>query len=68
VIEVSALAFGAVLLLGSIGAFFFYIPFLPVAVVVVMMLGLALTFMIGIWMGSTRIVRLRVRKFRRDTA
>ena len=68
VIEICASAFCAVLLLGSIGAFFLYVPFLHVAVVVVMLLWLALTFLMGVWMGSTRIVRVRVRKFRRDTA
>jgi hypothetical protein len=39
-IEICLLAFGAVLLLGSIGAFFLYIPFLPIAVVVVILLGM----------------------------
>jgi hypothetical protein len=62
VIEICLLAFGAVLLLGSVGAFFLYIPFLPIAVVVVIGLGMALTFLIGVWVGSTRVVRLRVTK------
>jgi hypothetical protein len=61
-IEICLLAFGAVLLLGSIGAFFLYIPFLPIAVMVVIFLGMALTFLIGVWVGSTRIVRRRRHK------
>jgi len=61
-IEICLLAFGAVLLLGSIGAFFLYIPFLPIAVVVVIFLGMALTFLIGVWVGSTRILRRHRRK------
>jgi membrane protein DedA with SNARE-associated domain len=61
-IEICLLAFGAVLLLGSIGAFFLYIPFLPIAVVVVIFLGMALTFLIGVWVGSTRIRRRRRQK------
>jgi hypothetical protein len=61
---------GAVLLVGSIGAFFLYIPFLPVASVVVILLGLALTFLIGARVGGTRVLRsrlveLRARRLRR---
>src|ERR1700694_2020188 len=52
-------AFGALLLVGSMGGFFLYIPFLPVAVVVAILLGMALAFLSGVWMGSTRILRLR---------
>ena len=61
-IEICLLAFGAVLLLGSIGAFFLYIPFLPIAAMVVIILGMALTFLIGVWVGSTRIRRRRRQK------
>ena len=61
-IEICLLSFGAVLLLGSIGAFFLYIPFLPIAVVVVVFLGMAVTFLIGVWVGSTRVWRRRRRK------
>src|SRR3984893_15817121 len=57
-------AFGTLLLLGSMGAFFLYIPFLPVAVVVAILLGMALAFLLGVWMGSTRILRLRSAKRR----
>ena len=61
-IEICLLAFGTVLLLGSIGAFFLYIPFLPIAVVVVIFLGMALTFLVGVWVGGTRVRRRRRRK------
>jgi hypothetical protein len=61
-IEICLLSFGAVLLLGSIGAFFLYIPFLPIAVMVVIILGMALTFLIGVWVGSTRTLRRRRQK------
>jgi hypothetical protein len=64
VIEICLVAFGALLLLGSMGAFFLYIPFLPVAVVVAILLGMALAFLLGVWMGSTRILRLRSAKRR----
>jgi hypothetical protein len=59
VIEMCLVGFGALLLLGSIGAFFLYIPLLPIAVVVVVILGMALTFLIGVWVGSARIRRRR---------
>ncbi len=58
------LVFGAALLAGSIGAFFLYIPFLPVASVVVILLGLALTFLIGARVGGTRVLRLRLIELR----
>ncbi len=61
-IEICMLAFGTVLLLGSIGAFFLYIPFLPIAVVVVIFLGMALAFLTGVWVGGTRILRRRRQK------
>jgi len=61
-IEICLLSFGALLLLGSIGAFFLYIPFLHIAVVVVMILGMTLAFLIGVWVGSTRVRRLRREK------
>lgn len=61
-IEICLVGFGALLLLGSIGAFFLYIPLLPIAVVVVVILGMALTFLIGVWVGSTRIRRRRRHK------
>jgi hypothetical protein len=58
------LVLGAVLLLGSIGAFLLYIPFLPVAIVVVILLGMALTFLIGARVGGTQILRLHLIKQR----
>ena len=58
-IEICLVAFGALLLLGSMGAFFLYIPFLPIAVVVAMLLGMVLAFLLGAWVGATRIPRLR---------
>jgi hypothetical protein len=58
------LVLGAVLLVGSIGAFLLYIPFLPVAVVVVILLGMALTFLVGARVGSTQILRLHLIKQR----
>jgi hypothetical protein len=64
VIEICMVAFGTLLLLGSLGAFFLYIPFLPVAMVVAILLGMALAFLLGVWMGSTRILRLRSAKRR----
>lgn len=54
------LLFGVVMLVGSIGAFFFYIPFLPIASVVVILLGMGLTFLIGTRVGGTRVLRLRL--------
>ena len=63
-IEICMVAFGTLLLLGSMGAFFLYIPFLPIAVVVAILLGMALAFLLGVWMGSTRILRLRSAKRR----
>ena len=58
-IEICLVSFGGVLLLGSIGAFLLYIPLLPIAVVVVVVLGMALAFLTGVWVGSTRIRRRR---------
>ena len=55
---------GAVLLVGSIGAFLLYIPFLPIAIVVVILLGMALTFLIGARVGGTQILRLHLIKQR----
>jgi uncharacterized membrane protein YedE/YeeE len=65
VIEICLVAFGSVLLLGSIGAFFLYIPFLSIAAVVVILLGMVLAFLSGVWLGGTRILRLRRNKKRR---
>lgn len=56
-IELCLLAFGAALLFGSIAAFFLYVPFLHIAAVGAMLLGMALTFLIGVWVGGTPILR-----------
>jgi hypothetical protein len=64
VIEICLVAFGALLLLGSMGAFFLYIPFLPIAVVVAILLGMALAFLMGVWVGATRTLQLRGAKQR----
>jgi hypothetical protein len=53
--EICSVAFGALILLGSIGAFLLYVPFLPIAVVVSILVGMALTFLLGIWAGGTRL-------------
>ncbi|HEV8039731.1 MAG TPA: hypothetical protein VGP62_12760 [Bryobacteraceae bacterium] len=63
------LVFGAALLVGSIGAFLLYIPFLPIAVVDVILLGMALTFLAGARVGGTQVLRLhliqqRIRRLR----
>ena len=58
-IAIGLLAVGALLLMGSIGAFFLYVPFLSIAVVVVILLGMALTFSIGFLTGDARVLRLR---------
>jgi hypothetical protein len=49
---------------GSVGAFLLYSPFLPVAIVVVILLGMALTFLIGARVGGTQILRLHLIKQR----
>ena len=48
-----------VLLLGSFGAFFLYVPILPVAAVVTIMLALFLMFMLGVQTGGRKIRVLR---------
>jgi len=53
--EICLVAFGALLLLGSIGAFLLYIPFLSIAIVVAILLGIALAFLLGVWAGGTRL-------------
>ena len=58
------LLLGAVLLVGSIAAFLLYIPFLPIAIVVVILLGMALTFLIGARVGGTQVLRLHLIKQR----
>lgn len=54
------LVFGAVLLAGSIGAFLFYVPFLPVTIIAVILLGMVLTFLIGARVGGTQVLRLHL--------
>jgi hypothetical protein len=63
------LLFGAVLLAASIGAFLLYVPFLPFTIVVVILLGMVLTFLIGARVGGTQVLRLhlieqRIRRLR----
>jgi hypothetical protein len=57
VIEICLVAFGSLLLLGSIGAFLLYIPLLNIAAVVAILLGMALAFLLGVWVGGTRILQ-----------
>jgi hypothetical protein len=68
-IVIYLLLFGAVLLAASIGAFLLYVPFLPVTIVVVILLGMVLTFLIGARVGGTQVLRLhlieqRIRRLR----
>lgn len=58
------LVLAAVLLLASVGAFLLYVPFLSIAIVVVVMLGMALTFLIGARVGGTQVLRLHLIKQR----
>jgi hypothetical protein len=51
---------GAVLLLGSIGAFFLYVPLLTVASIVVILLGMAIMFFIGARVGGRQSLKLRL--------
>lgn len=48
-----------VLILGSLGAFFLYVPILPVAAAVTIMLALILMFILGVQTGGRRIRVLR---------
>ena len=59
-IAICLLVFGALLLMGSMGAFFFYVRFLSIAAVVVMLLGMILVFLIGVFVGGTQGGRLRL--------
>ena len=54
-LEICVVAFGGLLLLGSIGAFLLYIPFLPIVVVVTILLGMGLAFLLGVWAGGGRL-------------
>jgi hypothetical protein len=58
VITTCSLAFVALLLLGSTGAFFLCLPILSIALVVVMVLGMALLFLLGFWVGASRVPEL----------
>ena len=53
VIRTCFLAFVALLLLGSIGAFFLCFPVLPTALVAVILVGMAALFLLGFWVGNT---------------
>jgi hypothetical protein len=48
-----------VLVLGSLGTFFLYVPILPLAVVVTILLGFILMFILGVQAGGRRIRVLR---------
>lgn len=48
-----------VLLLASVGAFFLYVPILTLIAGLAIMLGLILTFSLGLYLGSRRIVRAK---------
>jgi hypothetical protein len=50
-----------VLILGSFGAFFLYVPILPVAAAVTIMLALILMFILGVQTGGRRIRVLRTK-------
>jgi hypothetical protein len=47
------------LLVDCIGVFLLYIPLLPIAIVVVILLGMALTFQTGARVGGTQVLRRR---------
>ena len=55
--EITLVTLGALLLLGSIGAFFLYVSFLPIAVVAATLVGMALVFLLGVWAGGARLER-----------
>ncbi len=48
-----------VLILGSLGVFLLYVPLLPFAAVVTILLGLILMFILGVQTGGGRITVLR---------
>ena len=56
-IVICLLALVALLFLGSIAAFFLCFPVLPIALVAVILLGMALLFLLGFWAGATRVLR-----------
>jgi hypothetical protein len=58
VIAICLLAFVALVLLGSIGAFFLCCPILPIALVAVILLGMAFLFLLGFWAGASRVLEL----------
>ena len=47
------------LILGSFGTFFWYVPLMPFAAAVTIMLGMVLMFILGVQMGGRRIRILR---------
>jgi len=47
--------FLGVLILGSLGAFLLYVPVLPLALVVTLLLSLVLVFILGVHTGRRRI-------------
>jgi hypothetical protein len=56
--------FCAALPAGSIGAFLLYIPLPPIGIVVVILLGMALTFLMGTRVGGSHALRLHLVKQR----
>jgi hypothetical protein len=60
--ETWLVGFGALLLMGSTGAFFLYVPFLHIAVVVAILLGMALAFLLGVWAGGRSGSLIRIIK------
>jgi hypothetical protein len=60
--ETWLVGFGALLLMGSTGAFFLYVPFLHIAAVVAILLGMALAFLLGVWAGDRSGSLIRIIK------
>jgi len=57
----------AVLLLVSVGAFFLYVPILPIMAVVVVLLGLIAMFSLGLYVGQDPTVVSRWTEGRQPT-
>ena len=57
-ITIFLVAFVALLLLGSIAAFFLCFPIVPAALVAVILLGMALLFLLGCWVGAMRVLEI----------
>ena len=48
------------MLLGSIAAFLLCFPILPAVLVAVILLGMALMFLLGCWVGAARVLEIGV--------